>query len=309
MKKTILTKEQFERQSFNHWLRKGVMYDNYDNYLKFAKAEYKSETETKPETESEPKTRKLYIWRSKDDHKVRESHAEYDDDDHKVRESHAEYDDRVFDWNDGDMKKPGEDYGCRCYAEFIEIDDDGSIQIGDKIDSSNIDMIHLLDTMGKMSYLSIGEILKGKTIYDKEEIFADSLDDLEKEEDKINAINEFVKSDEFIEFIEEAHEIKNKDIVTKSLWMYSNFKTGGRFDLKRNNPRMEHAGNFNYGVVGRAAGFNETTLKAAAGGYQFLSGTSDPSFRDSWYDDPVDQKYIKKGIEYYDKHYGNRLWE
>ena len=107
--KTILTKEQFERQSFTHCLRKGIMYDNYGNYLSFVRAEYKSESvdiTTNYTTTPTGIPRKLYIWRSKDDNRVRDRHARYDD--------------RIFDWNYPKMVKPGEDYGCRCYAEFIE---------------------------------------------------------------------------------------------------------------------------------------------------------------------------------------------
>lgn len=69
------------------------MYDDYNHYINYIKTEYKS-------------VLKLYIWRSKDDDEVRASHQEYDD--------------QIFDWNDEDMIKPGEDYGCRCYAEFLD---------------------------------------------------------------------------------------------------------------------------------------------------------------------------------------------
>jgi SPP1 gp7 family putative phage head morphogenesis protein len=47
-----------------------------------------------------------YIWRSQDDAKVRDSHAEYDD--------------QVFRWDDPPAGgHPGEAYHCRCYAEPI----------------------------------------------------------------------------------------------------------------------------------------------------------------------------------------------
>lgn len=45
-----------------------------------------------------------YIWRSQDDAKVRDSHAEYDD--------------QVFRWDDPPAGgHPGEAHNCRCYAE------------------------------------------------------------------------------------------------------------------------------------------------------------------------------------------------
>lgn len=47
----------------------------------------------------------LYIWRSMDDDKVRPEHALRDDE--------------TFDWNSDDLR-PGEDYGYRCYAEFLD---------------------------------------------------------------------------------------------------------------------------------------------------------------------------------------------
>jgi len=47
-----------------------------------------------------------YVWRSQDDAKVRDSHAEHDD--------------RVFRWDDPpEGGHPGQTYNCRCYAEPI----------------------------------------------------------------------------------------------------------------------------------------------------------------------------------------------
>jgi SPP1 gp7 family putative phage head morphogenesis protein len=50
-----------------------------------------------------------YIWRSQDDAKVRESHAEYDD--------------QVFRWDDPPAGgHPGQAHNCRCYAEPVSPD-------------------------------------------------------------------------------------------------------------------------------------------------------------------------------------------
>ena len=50
-----------------------------------------------------------YIWRSQDDAKVRDSHAEYDD--------------QVFRWDEPpEAGHPGQAHNCRCYAEPIGVD-------------------------------------------------------------------------------------------------------------------------------------------------------------------------------------------
>jgi hypothetical protein len=94
-----------------------------------------------------------------------------------------------------------------------------------------------------------------------------------------------------------------------------------------------YAGNFNYGATGRAAGFSQQELKRSAGAYQkygeaigdILNGkipdsltgsTYKPEFGDptdidlplfspgtSYGDDPVDQKYIQEGINWYDENF------
>jgi len=94
---------------------------------------------------------------------------------------------------------------------------------------------------------------------------------------------------------------RGKLMVEKYYWMYSNFKTGDKYDLTEGgkNPEMEYASNFNYGVMGKAAGLSDLELQLAAGMYQIWSGTSNISFYNTYFDDPVDQKYIKEGIDWY----------
>ena len=91
-------------------------------------------------------------------------------------------------------------------------------------------------------------------------------------------------------------------------WAFGLFpaSSGGRFDWKRDNSRMEYVNNFKYGVVGRATGFSEFELRSSVGMYRIWTGTSSPSFYNSYFDDPVDQKYIKKGIEYYNRKYSKK---
>lgn len=50
-----------------------------------------------------------YIWRSQDDAKVRDSHAEYDD--------------QMFRWDEPPAGgHPGQAHNCRCYAEPVSLD-------------------------------------------------------------------------------------------------------------------------------------------------------------------------------------------
>jgi hypothetical protein len=94
------------------------------------------------------------------------------------------------------------------------------------------------------------------------------------------------------------------------LWLTSNLNpiaVGKYFDLNTDDPTMEYVINFNYGLTGRAAGFSELILRINAGIYRIRTGTSSLSFYDSYFDDPKDQKYIKKGIDYYNRKYSDRL--
>lgn len=89
-------------------------------------------------------------------------------------------------------------------------------------------------------------------------------------------------------------------------------KTGGVWDYKkylglktryyeselRATMTGETIGNFHYGYVGSVC-FGPTTLKSAAGFIQILSGTTDLSYWDSYFDDPRDQKDIQWGIDKY----------
>lgn len=60
----------------------------------------------------------------------------------------------------------------------------------------------------------------------------------------------------------------------------------------------EDVGNIHYGFVGRTL-FSSTTLLAAAGVVQILSGTAQLSWFGSYFDDPNDQVSINRGINYF----------
>lgn len=86
-------------------------------------------------------------------------------------------------------------------------------------------------------------------------------------------------------------------------WFYTQVRNKGEWDYKKGQPQYESFGNFNYGAVGTAAGISEAVLLRAAGAAQSLAGTSQAEF-DKWWseapygDDPVDQVWIKAGIDY-----------
>ena len=127
---------------------------------------------------------------------------------------------------------------------------------------------------------------------------------IERERKKIE-LDKFKKSQQFANNIREAKAMRDKSRVEKYLWLFENFPTGGKYDIKYGKSEMEYAGNFNYGAMGRAAGLSETELKAGGGAYQIWSGTSDLNFYDSYFDDPIDQQHIQEGIDWYNANYGD----
>jgi hypothetical protein len=93
---------------------------------------------------------------------------------------------------------------------------------------------------------------------------------------------------------------------------YDAVKSGGKWDYKTQGKQYENFGNYNFGVVGRANGFSEDTLKRGAGAYQVYSGTSKPSWGWPWGDppygdDPNDQSWIGEGANDYDNHYWDMM--
>ena len=86
-------------------------------------------------------------------------------------------------------------------------------------------------------------------------------------------------------------------------WFYKKVRNGGDWDYKQRGRQYQDFGNFNYGAVGTAAGISEAILLRAAGAAQSIAGTSEADF-DRWWaespfgDDPVDQVWIKAGIDY-----------
>jgi hypothetical protein len=75
---------------------------------------------------------------------------------------------------------------------------------------------------------------------------------------------------------------------------------GGRYYVLRG----EDIGNIHFGYVGSTL-FSPATLLTAAGFVQILSGTSELSWYNSYFDDPNDQAAIQRGINYFNTGYFN----
>lgn len=99
------------------------------------------------------------------------------------------------------------------------------------------------------------------------------------------------------------------------LWFYDQVHNKGPWDYKQLDPDYADFGNFNYGATGAALGLSQDTLLRAAGWAQTRSVNSGvgvaPSLSEAilgvgekpaFGDDPVDQDWIKRGIQYY------RIW-
>lgn len=86
-------------------------------------------------------------------------------------------------------------------------------------------------------------------------------------------------------------------------WFYTKVRNRGDWDYKQHGREFANFGNFNYGAVGTASGISEQVLLRAAGAAQTVAGTSQADF-DTWWaeapygDDPIDQAWIKAGIDY-----------
>lgn len=93
------------------------------------------------------------------------------------------------------------------------------------------------------------------------------------------------------------------DLMTLA-WFFMMVHNSGPWDYKQMGRQYANFGNFNYGAVGAAAGISDGVLLRAGGAVQIIAGTSDPvefakyHASDSYGDDPVDQTWIRAGIDY-----------
>jgi hypothetical protein len=95
-------------------------------------------------------------------------------------------------------------------------------------------------------------------------------------------------------------------------WFKEQVQNHGPWDYKQLGLIFEDFGNFNYGATGRALGVPRNTLVREAGRAQIAAGTSHPSWGTPgarlgefftggtgfYGDDPVDQFWIIRGIQY-----------
>jgi RHS repeat-associated protein len=80
----------------------------------------------------------------------------------------------------------------------------------------------------------------------------------------------------------------------------------GPWDYKKQGKQYENFGNFNYGATGHSFGYplSDSILKQQAGANQVKSGNSKPEWQPRggsvppYGDDPNDQKWIQRGIDY-----------
>ncbi|NVZ51565.1 bacteriocin [Pseudomonas sp. B6002] len=86
-------------------------------------------------------------------------------------------------------------------------------------------------------------------------------------------------------------------------WFYSQVRGRGPWDYKQKSLKYEAFGNFNYGATGTVLGIPEHVLLRAAGAAQTFAETTKPEYGSWWGgepfgDDPRDQYWIRRGIEY-----------
>ena len=91
-------------------------------------------------------------------------------------------------------------------------------------------------------------------------------------------------------------------------WFRNNMGNKKKQDLKqfgKYEGQYEQTGNWNYGVVAAAAGFDLEFSQRAAGAVQKAAGTSSGEFgllSKPYGDDPADQQAIEDGFDYYNSH-------
>lgn len=89
---------------------------------------------------------------------------------------------------------------------------------------------------------------------------------------------------------------------------YNAVRNGGKWDYKQMGRQYEDFGNYNFGAIGRAAGFCDEGLKRGAGAAQRAAGTSKSEWGTPWGsapygDDPNDQRWINEGSYDYQNYY------
>ena len=91
---------------------------------------------------------------------------------------------------------------------------------------------------------------------------------------------------------------------------YDAVKSGGKWDYKRIGPQFQNFGNYHFGIVAAAFGWNKEFAKRLAGAYQkYWTNTSKEEWGEPWSlegpygDDPVDQFWIEEGFRAFELRY------
>ncbi len=104
------------------------------------------------------------------------------------------------------------------------------------------------------------------------------------------------------------HKVQDMATPLTYVWFYELVRNGGPWDYKQKKRIWADFGNFHYGAVGYAAGIPAKMLHMAAGAAQWSAGTSNPTWGNVFQgppfgDDPMDQFWIKQGIDYVKQHH------
>jgi hypothetical protein len=104
--------------------------------------------------------------------------------------------------------------------------------------------------------------------------------------------------------VQEAKAMANRGPWSGGLAFYFAVKPGGKWDYKQGDQRLEDFGNWHFGVVAAAWGFPKEFALKQAGKAQIRSKHSQPEWQQGgppYGDDPVDQYWIERGYEFYEK--------
>jgi hypothetical protein len=100
------------------------------------------------------------------------------------------------------------------------------------------------------------------------------------------------------------HAVAATDITRRLDYFYYQVRNKAPWDYKQLGPAFQPAGNFNFGATGASLGIPDQVLYRGAAAAQIVAGTSQPQFGNPLWvspygDDPLDQVWIQRGIDYF----------
>jgi RHS repeat-associated protein len=158
----------------------------------------------------------------------------------------------------------------------------------------------------------LGELGGGINI---DRIYSNTLEKNSSEAERIGLI-------EYYDKVKNGAEWDYKNRANTIFGLVNRLGDNTRFVFEDNKMEAQDVGNHHYGVVGRAAGFNERLLLEQAGVAQIRGGTSRPEWQNyrwtivpgsgvsmpsavplpPYGDDPRDQRFIRSGFNYFNRH-------